>query len=283
MGWRTPRGVQGVSFLSPLRFYRDAFLAITDFTFYRRLFQQRLLKTFVYLSLLILNAAAIETILYGWTVLPSVERFLEWVEGNFPPLEFKDGKLAVQGEQPLVREYIADQIHTFVFDTTGSVEALYKYDQPVYAFTRDSFRMLAEGEPQTYQWAPLLDLTDAWLGSPKGSAHRIDRAQWGQLRQTLPVIFYSSTFLALLFVFGVAQTLQALLLTFFGMSASLRLGVRLPFSQYFSIAIYSLTPAVAIHLIVPATGQDARYYELIGLATAAIYAYKATQKCVVVE
>ncbi len=266
-----------------MRFYRDAFLAITDFTFYRRLFQQRLLKTFVYLSLLILNAAVIETVLYGWTVLPSVERFLEWVQGNFPPLEFQDGRLSVQGDQPLVREYFADQIHTFVFDTTGNAEALYKYDQPVYAFTRESLRMLSEGEPQTYQWAPLLDLVDVWTGAPKGSPHRIEGADWANLLRTLPLVFYVSTFLALLFVFSVAEVLQALLLTFFGMSASLRLGVRLPFSQYFSIAIYSLTPAVAIHLVVPATGQDARYYELIGLATAAIYAYKATQKCVVVE
>ncbi len=266
-----------------LRFYRDAFLAITDFTFYRRLFQQRLLKTFVYLALLVLNAAALETLLYSWTVLPSVERFLEWVEENFPPLEFKDGQLTIQGDQPIVRQYFADQIHTFVFDTSGPVEGLYKYNQPVYALTRDSLRVLSEGDPQTYQWAPLLQLADEQLGKPSGSSRRVDREDWANVRRALPYIFCLSTFLGLLLLLGVALLIQALLLTFFGMSASLRLGVRLPFSQYFSIAIYSLTPAATLHLIVPATGQDAPYYELIGLATAAIYAYKATQKCVVVE
>lgn len=268
--------------LNPLRFYREAFWAITDFTFYRFVFQQKLYRTFAYLLLLVVNAALVETLIYGWTVLPSMERFFEWSEGNFPPLEFKDGKLSVDAEQPLVREYFSDRIRTFLFDTTGSPEALYKYDQPVYALTRDNFRILADGNPQTYRWDQLLQVAGPFLGSPR-EVRRIDSRDWADWRRMLPMAFYPMTFLFLLFKLSLTEPLQAMLLTFFGMSASMRLGVRLPFSHYFSIAIYSLTPAVAIHLIVAATGQYVFYYDLICLATAAIYAYKATQKCVVIE
>ena len=73
------------------------------------------------------------------------------------------------------------------------------------------------------------------------------------------------------------------MLSSIGWLVTARSGIRLPFQQYFTISLYSLTPAIVIDLAVSMTGLEVSLFPFLYLATAAIYTYMATQKCVVVE
>ncbi len=270
------------AYLTPSRFFREAFQAVTEFSFYRTIFQQRLSRTFLFFVYLVFTAAAVQTVAYGWTAFPAIGKFLGWMETNFPPLRFDGAALSVQGQQPLVLKYLSKEVHTFVIDTSGNPESPYKFDQPVYLLTRDNLMVLRGGQRQTWPWEMARRGLAIFLGPPDG-VRAIDHRDWAEWRRLLPWVFFPGLFAGLLLEESSIRLLQALLLTFFGMSASVRLGVRLPFSHYFNISLYSLTPAVAINLIVAATGQYVFYFDLIYLATAAIYTYKATQKVVVIE
>lgn len=130
--------------------------------------------------------------------------------------------------------------------------------------------MLVDDQTQTWSWKSL-------------PAMKVDRKSWVEWAEGVRWVFFPVAFLGLLSFSLVGKSVQAVLLTFFAMSAAARQGVRLPFANYLTIASYGLTPAVAIDLIVALTGQDVAFFGLIYLVTAAIYTYRAAQKCVVIE
>lgn len=259
-----------MSGLTPMRFYREAYAAITDFRSYRKIFQQSPLRSSVYLFWLALHSALVFTLAFGWHDLPSAYRFLDWAQDNFPPLQIADGKLSVPGEQPIVMEYLGDEIYTFVFDTREEPVPLAKLNEPAVVFTRESLYFLVEGQQHSWPWeqsAPVL----------------LGRNELLELEQVLRWGFYP---LAGLFFFVVAflgKAFQALLLTFLAFSASARHLVRLPFHNYLTITLYALTPAVVLDLAVTASGQEIPLFSIIYWVTAGLYAYLSTQKCVALE
>jgi hypothetical protein len=64
-------------------------------------------------------------------------------------------------------------------------------------------------------------------------------------------------------------------------SIGLSYGVRLPYSNCFTITAYSLVPAICIDLAVKMTGVEISYFSLIYLGVVALYTFFATQRCVV--
>ena len=263
--------------LSVPSFYREAYLAVTDFDSYRRVFEQSLGKSLLYLLYLSAHWALVLSLAFSWLQLPDVYRLIHWARDNFPPLEIHQGELRVQAEQPLVKKYLGDSIYTFVFDTTGGHEPLYRFNEPAVVFTGKNLYLLREGETHTWPWTQLQQIfypSDPFI---------LGRKQWEDFERWLKWIYFPLIYSMLLTMALVAKAIQAVFLTFFAMSAGARHGVRLPFRHYYTIALYSLTPAVVIELIVAASGQDIPYLGIISLAMAAIYAYLATHRCVVVE
>ncbi|MFQ5741578.1 MAG: DUF1189 domain-containing protein [Acidobacteriota bacterium] len=251
-------------------FYRQAYLTITDFQFYRLIFQQPLRNTLRYLLYLTFHVAALLTVAYAWNYGPAFNQFLHWAQDNFPPLEVRDGKLSVEGQQPWVRKYLGDKIYTFVFDTTGQHQPLHKLSQPAIVFTEDNLYAVADGSTRTWPWKQL-------------PPFKVSRQDLIELEQFFKWAYFPSAFLMLFILALATKVVQALLLTLFSLSASARYGIRLPFANYFTIALYSLTPAIVIDVLLNVMGQDVPYFEIIYMATAAIYTYLATHRCMVVE
>jgi len=248
-----------------LLFYRQAYSAVTDFSFYRTVFEQVLRQTLLYLLYLAAHVAAILTLIFAWLYGPAFLEISNWAQENFPPLEIRDGQLFVETEQPLVKKYPGKQLTTFVFDTTGTYEDPQQLEEPSILFTREKLYFRILGQTQTYLWRD-------W---PFRAVEDFTRfVKWA----------YFPTAFSLIFVYTLlAKGLWALILTSLGLLATSRAAIRLPFQQYFTIALYSLTPAIVIDLAVRMTGLEVPLVPILYLITAALYTYMATHKCVVLE
>ncbi len=249
--------------LTLLLFYRQAYSAVTDFHFYRTIFEQPLRQTLLYLLYLAVHVAAILTLSLAWHG-PELFEISNWAEENFPPLEVRDGQLFVESEQPLVKKYPGRQLITFVFDTTGAYEDPQELEEPSVLFTREKLYLSIPGQTLTFLWREL----------PFREVEDFTRfVNWAYFPSAYSLIFF-------LTILGGGS--WALILTSIGLLATSRAAIRLPFQQYFSISLYSLTPAIVIDLAVRMTGMEVPLFPFL-LVTAAIYTYMATYKCVVVE
>lgn len=257
-------------FLSPLHFLREAYLAVTDFRFYRAVFQQPLRRTLLYLLYLSAVAAVVLTVTYAWQYGPHFQRLSRWAQENFPPLEVKDGKLTVDAPQPLVMKFDGSRPISFVFDTTGAYSSPARLEEPAVLLTKDHLYFRYYGQTQTH----------AWKGLGSFRVGKEDLKEWERLASWA---YFPLAYSSLLVYKLAAHAVVAIFLVPFGMLASAREAVRLPLGVYFTVALYSLTPALVIDLGVALTGLEISYFLLIYLATGALYTYLATQKCVVVE
>ena len=246
-----------------LLFYRQAYSAVTDFSFYRTIFEQPLRRTLLYLLYLAVHVAAVLTLSLAWHG-PELFEISNWAEENFPPLQIRDGQLFVESEQPLVKKYPGKQLITFVFDTTGTYEDPQQLEEPSMLFTREKLYLSIPGQTLTFLWSE-------W---PFPEVEDVTRfVKWAYFPSAYSLIFFST-----LLVGGP----WALILTSIGFLATARSDIRLPFQQYFTIALYSLTPAIVIDVAVRITGLEVPLFPFL-LITAAIYTYLATYQCVVVE
>ncbi len=257
--------------LTPLRFYREAYGAIVDFGSYQRIFEQSLRRSLIYLLLLCAHIALVQTTTWAWYQLPAVLRLIEWAHHNFPPLEIRDGLLRLEAEEPIVKEYLGDRVYTFVFDTTDQSQPIHKFNPPAVVLSRENLHLMDGERTQTWPWSVWNELGGDFMVGPQ---------QWLEVKHWFNTTFYPVGFTAFLLLALFAKSVQALLLSFFSASAAARQGVRLGFRSYFNVALYGLTPAVALSLVLASSGLAVPFFDLIYLATAAIYSYLAMQRCV---
>ena len=144
-----------VDTLNPVRLYREAYFAVTDFRFFRTVFQQPIQRSIVFLLFLVLHTAVVFTLAFNWYYLPGIRDFLHWAQENFPAMEIQAGELSIKGPQPVVREYLGDQIYTFVFDSTGEHEPLHKLSEPAVVFSKTDLYVLIDGQVHTWPWSQL--------------------------------------------------------------------------------------------------------------------------------
>lgn len=250
-----------------LGFYRGAYLAVTEFSFYRTILEQPLHRTLVYLLLLSIHAAFVLTLSYAWQYAPAFQEFTDWLEENVPPLVVDEGKLSIEAEQPLVKTYWGETSITFVFDTTGTHRDLERFDEPSVLLTEEALLLRQDGITQTLFWADY-------------GSFEVGQEELRQWIEFLKWVYFPIATSSLLLLKLIEKLLLALLFSLLAMSVTARYKIRFPFRFYLTTAAYSLTPALIIELGVAMTGLDIPYRDLIGLATTAIYTYMATTKCV---
>jgi hypothetical protein len=248
-------------------FYRQAYLAITDFNFYPGIFSQSLRRSLTFLLYLAANVAIVLTLIYAALYYPIARDFFSWAEENVPSFYVEDRILTVDADQPYVTKYERGTGWTFVFDTTGTYLDPIGLEEPVFLFTKEKLLFRLEGRTQTYSWEEF-------------GSFQINPDEMEGYRSALFWIYfpfgYSFFFLFTLF----AKAAQALLLSLLSFTVATSYGIRLPLRQTFTIALYSLVPATVVDLAVEVTGLNISYFDLIYLAAAGIYTYLATQRCV---
>jgi hypothetical protein len=247
-------------------FWRQAYLAITDFDFYASVFQQPFRQTSLFLLYLCAFLTLALTLIYASFYGPRVERFFDWADENFPPIEVTDGELQVMADQPVVTKYKDDSTWTFVFDTTGTYSDPSGLEEPVLLFTQEKLYVQMQGQTQTYLWEDFGEFS-------------VTPENLGEYETIVVWAYFPFAYSFLLIYHILAKALQALILSPIAYSVAISYGVRLPLANSFTIALYSLVPAIVIDLAIAMTGIDISYFDLIYLAIAGLYAFMASQRC----
>jgi len=257
-------------FRNLLSFYREAYWAITDFSFYRSILGQPWGKTLLYLLYLSAHLALVLALTYAWHYSGDFSRFSRWAQENFPPLEVKNGELRVDGVQPVVQRYQGEQNVTFVFDTTGTYSTPDGLAQPAFLLTKRNIFFRYEDQTQTHTWAEF-------------GAFKLDRSRLREFEHFVKISYFPVAYSVLLIYHLFAKAFTALFISTFALFSAARFGLRLPFRSTFTLGLYGLTPAIVIALAVTATGIYISYFYAIYLAIAAIYTFMATARSVEVE
>lgn len=252
------------------RFITHAYLAVTDFGFYVRVFEQSSRLTALFLLYLAAFTAVLLTLINAWFYSGQVRRFFDWAGANVPSFEVIDGVLTVDADQPRVLKYRNGTTWTLVFDTTGTYKDPLGLEEPVVLFARNNLFFRMEGQTQTYSWEDF----GSFRVTPEDLPYYHGIISW---------LYFPLGYCFFLVYSLVGKSIQAIILCPLAYSVATGYGVRLRFKHCFTIALYSLVPATVIDLAVEMTGLEISYFGLIYLAVAAIYTYLATQKCAVVE
>jgi hypothetical protein len=251
-------------------FPRQIYLAVTDFEFYGRVFQQSFQRTLVFLLFAATVVAALQTLIYAWVLFPELDRFVDWGRTALPPFSVVGGELSVDADQPLVTKFDAEgpSDWTFVFDTTGAYKDPYGLEEPAFVFGDKDLSVQMEGQSQAYPWNDFGDFSFA----PDQLGAYGTLLKWGYFPAAYSLLLLWNLF---------AKALTAAFLSPMAYSIGLSYGVRLPYSNCFTITSYSLVPAICIDLAVRMTGVEISYFNLIYLGVVAVYTFFATQRCVV--
>ncbi|MEJ2076391.1 MAG: DUF1189 family protein [Acidobacteriota bacterium] len=254
-----------------LRYFpRQLYLAISDFEFYKRVFQQPLRETLLFLLYLAGLVAIVLTLIDAWWLFPAIDSFVAWGKTNLPPFEVTEGTLKLASVQPIVKHFDGpnDAIWTFIFDTSGTYTEPLSLEEPALLFARKDLTLRFEGKSQSYSWGDFGEFS-------------FEPSKLGSYGTFLKWSYFPLAYSFLLIFSLLAKPLTALVLSPLAYSVGLSYGIRLPFLNCFTIALYSLVPAIAIDLAVRMTGMEISYFDLIYLAAAAVYTFFATQRCVV--
>ena len=256
--------------MMPGRFFVQSYRAITEFEFYQDIWQQSLRATLVFLLYLSAVIAIALTLIYAWQLYPVFSDFFDWAERNIPQFAVVEGQLEVDADQPLLLEYRNDPTWTFVFDTTGTYRDADGLKEPVLLFTGDKLFFRFQGAAEVYPWRDLGPL-------------EVSPGDLSDYKRVLTLLYFPLGYSFLLIYTMLAKSIQALLLCPIAFVVATGYGIRLSLRNGFTIALYSLVPAIAIDLAVRLTGLNISYFDLIYIVTAGIYTYFATQKCVVIQ
>ena len=249
-------------------FYHQLYWAITEFPFYKTILAQPLRQTLLYLLYLCAHASLIVTVAYAFQFGPEFREFGTWLQENVPHMQVSDGRIRIEADQPLILTYSGRRPVTLIFDTTESRPNLARFSEPLLVFTRDALVLRQNQTLETYPWRDF----GSFEVTPEQIRNWLEIMKW--------VYFPIAYSLILIFTFAFKLVL-ALLFTLLAILVTSRYQVRFPFPAYLAIAVYSLTPAVAIETAVTLTGLSVLYLEVISLATTGIYTYMATSRIMV--
>lgn len=248
-------------------FYYQAYAAVTDFQFYTQVARQRWSHTLLFLLYLSAHVAVILSLTYALHYSNELRRFTDWSQAQFPALEVKDGELTVKAEQPLVRRYDGKVAWTFVFDTAGRHQSPEGFEQPTLLFTRKNLLLRYRGQTEVQPWEAFGNFT-------------LERGDLKAMETAIRWIYFPVSYAFFLLYTLFAKSVTAVFLTGFAAAAAARYRVRMTFRSSFAIALYALTPAIVIDLMVNLTGLSISYFHFIYFGIAAVYTYLAAQKCV---
>ncbi len=251
-------------------FSRQLYLAIADFEFYKRVFQQPLRQTLVFLLYVAGLVAIVLTLIDAWWLFPIVDDFVAWGKTNLPEFEVSQGTLTLGSNQPIVEHFERPDgsTWTFIFDTSGTYTEPLSLEEPALLFARHDLTLRFEERSQSYSWDDF-------------GSFKFEPSELGSYSSLLKWSYFPLAYSFLLVFTLLAKPLTALVLSPLAYSVGLSYGIRLQFLNCFTIALYSLVPAITIDLAVRMTGMEIGYFDLIYLAAAAVYTFFATQRCVV--
>jgi YD repeat-containing protein len=181
---------------------------------------------------------------------------------KLPVITIKNHVASANVEQPWIRSFhdaSSGMTTIAVIDTTGQTTG-FKYDEQGLILTRTQLLVKSANNPNT----PNIDLADVddMVIDGKWVKHWADAGVWiaaGSLLVLRP-IWHAG-----------AKLLSGLLLALLGLIVASAANKRLRFGQLYSIALYALTPAIAVETVLDVVNVSIPYFFLVYYLVAGIY------------
>ncbi|MEA3305683.1 MAG: DUF1189 family protein, partial [Candidatus Omnitrophota bacterium] len=134
-------------------FFRETAKAIRDFKFYKQVKDFPLSKGIKYIFSLIFLVAFVFSIRFTYDFGKGVDKMVDWVRQNLPPIEIQNGIVTVDVKQPYI---IEEDGFIFIIDTTGGITSLDKHEKGL-LLTKDKFMLRESGtKTQVFELAHII-------------------------------------------------------------------------------------------------------------------------------
>ena len=233
--------------------------------FYNEIKDQALGRTIRYLLVLVVLVTALLGIRYGIALSSISKAGLEWVETNVPYVEIKDGVVSAEVEQPFIveeKDFIA------VIDTTGAIQEVPAEFESGILLAKD--KLLVKRDSIRTEEIDLSKIKSFMLDSKT-------LTKWRKILVTA-IIPFMIVMLFIYFVF--AKAIQALIAA----AVILIFKSKLLYSKAFNVAIYALTPATLLAVLVMMIFlKPLPYFPVIYLGMYIAFVWLGLKNCTIEE
>ncbi len=235
--------------------------SMTRIKAYLTFFQEPVVKAIVYLLLVSLLFAGINTIRIAVGLSKGIDEVVEVLAHEVPYFELRNGELAVDGEMPIIIEEGPDNV--FVIDTSGvlDVSFLHAYENGI-SISKYGYTQKAEGF----------------------NVHSFDFSQLGAFTITkqsiqgwLPLLKWLSVFIiffGIIFYF-VGKLISAVIVSLLGLLIELTVDHKIGFRNLFKLSIYALTLPILIKFVLTLGNITIPYFWVLYYGIALVYLWKA--------
>ncbi len=232
-------------------FFKKLYYSFTKFDKYPRMIKEGTGRAFIYLLLFSLIFGSISGIITATKLNNGINTFISKVETELPDFTLSNGVLHVEGKMPIILNEENEDL--FIIDTSGVTTPDILVNEPAGILVLKDEVIVKQNafQIQTYRFSDIgLDLNkDVVL-------------QWLPILKWLGVIVGA---LVLIF-FMIGKLFSALILSLIGLIISAVRSLRLTFGNLYSIAIYSLTLPVILHILLAIFDINLRWYLYYGIA-----------------
>jgi hypothetical protein len=238
--------------------------SVYDWSLYDEVTRQRARRTVGYVTLLVILIGLLQAVIITVQLRGLVRNELIPELGKLPVVTIKDHVASTNVPEPWVKSFKDSNsgLKTiFVIDTTGQTKG-FAFDEQGFIVTRTQLIMK---NPQNPYLQPLnfSDVDDMVI-----DATTLER--WIGLGLK---IAFASCAVMLPIYYTAAKLVQALLLSLIGLIPAARRRQKLRYGQVFTVAIYALTPVIAVDLLRSALGLEIPLFWLLYLAGGAAYTW----------
>jgi hypothetical protein len=237
--------------------------SMTRIKAYLTFFQEPVVNAIVYLLLVSLLFAGINTIIIAVGLSKGIDEVVEVLAHEVPYFELRNGELVVDGEMPIISEDGPDNV--FIVDTSGvlDVSFLDAYENGIF-ISKYGYAQKADG---------LI-------------VHSFDFSQMGAFTITkqsiqgwMPLLKWLSV---LIVVFGIAfyfagKLMSAVIVSLLGLIIELAVNHQVGFGSLFKLSIYALTLPMLIKFVLTLGNITIPYFWVFYYGIALVYLWKALQ------
>lgn len=247
-------------------FFQEVTEAVSDFRFYKRVKDFPISKCVKYILLLIFLITLVFTVRFTYDFGKGLDKMIEWVRQNIPPIEIQNGIATVDVKQPYIVE---EGGYVFIIDTTGEITSLDKYEKGL-LLTKGKF-IVKENNAKTQ----IFELAHIIKDSQKLI---IDEHSLGLFRKNVWNFF--PVFLIWHYIrLCLAKFFHILFFSLVSLVTSSVIGVKLNYRQLFSIGLYAITPSVLLGILLAAFGRPLPFFGIIYSGIYIIYLIMAVTSC----
>lgn len=260
-------------------FFKQALKSVKDLDKYEDFAEEQPKVAFKYFLKLILIFTVIVTSFYSYKIVESLNDTYNSLNTIVPEFSYSNGKLTVNGEQPIILNQLEESIGKVIIDTNTTEEATVKYEEEikqsagVILILKDKVIIASNSTngQVMYKYTDLINADDVTEFTKQDVISYID----GMNSISIYSSVYLMIFVYLFIIYFISILIDVLILAILAFLVSRLTRIRLKFAPSFNIAVHGITLPVLLNLIYIIvnllTGFTVKYFQLMYNTISYIY------------